>query len=325
MPANLTPQYLEAEKRYREAKTLEDKIQALKEMLALLPKHKGTDKMKAELRRKLSELLEEYEKHPKRGGKGYDYYIEKEGAGQVVLIGPPNSGKSTLFKNLTGVQTLIADYPFSTISPTVGMLPYENINIQLVDLPPLWENSENWVFNIIKNADLSLIVLNIEEDILESYESLKRLVEGKKIKLVKKVIDKDPYSPIKEVKGIILINKIDLIYPMEPEEIELLKEELNCYVVSAQNGINLENLKKIIFEELEIVRVYTKRPGYPPNLDKPFILPKGSTVLDVAEMIHKDLAKNLRYARLFTKDGSVKGIFVEKNYQVKDEDILEIH
>lgn len=327
MPANLPPQYFEAEKRFREAKTLEDKIQALKEMLAILPKHKGTDKMKADLRRKLSQLMDEAEKRSKKGGgRGLDY-IEKEGAGQVILLGPPNTGKSSFFKVLTGVESFVADYPFSTINPIIGMMPYENIQIQLIDLPPLWENSEGWIYNLIRNADLVLLFLSMDlESIGEEYLYIKDLIEKKKIKLVRDNPNRDPYNPIKEVKGIVIVNKIDLFAPEEREyEISLIKEDLDIFFISVKKGINMEDVKRIIFNSLGIVRVYTKKPGYPPDLSKPYILPIGSTVLDVAEMVHKDIAKNLKYAKLFTKDGKVKGLPVEKNYQVKDEDILEFH
>ncbi|MCS7202327.1 MAG: 50S ribosome-binding GTPase [Dictyoglomus sp.] len=326
MPANLPPQYFEAEKRYREAKTIEDKIQALKEMLAILPKHKGTDKMKADLRRKLSQLMEEAEKRPKKGGRGMDY-IEKEGAGQVVIIGPPNTGKSTFFKTLTNVDTLIADYPFSTINHTLGMMPYENIQIQLIDLPPLWENTESWIYNIIRYCDLTIVFLDMESlSLVDDYLKIKDLLGNKKIKLVRENPDRDPYAPIKEVKSMIIINKIDLITPLErKEEIDVLKEELNVYCISAKEGINMEEIKRNIFNELNIVRIYTKKPGYPPDLDTPYILPKGSTVLDVAELVHKDIAKNLKYTKLYTKDGKIKGLPVEKSYELKDEEILEFH
>jgi len=327
MPANLPPQYFEAEKRYREAKSIEDKIQALKEMLAILPKHKGTDKMKADLRRKLSQLMEEAEKRSKKGGGRSWDYIEKEGAGQVVIIGPPNTGKSLFFSLLTGVQSFVADYPFSTIYPIVGMMPFENIQIQLIDLPPFWENSDSWMYNLIRNSDLTLIFLSPDQgSILEEYIKIKGMLENKKIKLVSENPDKDPYSPIKEVRGMILINKIDLFDPSElKEDVDMLKNDLKIYLISAKEGINMEEVKREIFNTLEIVRVYTKKPRYPPDLEHPYVLERGSTVLDVAELIHKDIAKNLKYAKLYTKDGSVKGIPVEKNYQVKDEDILEFH
>ncbi|HOP94457.1 MAG TPA: 50S ribosome-binding GTPase [Dictyoglomaceae bacterium] len=326
MPANLPPQYFEAEKRYREAKTIEDKIQALKEMLAILPKHKGTDKMKADLRRKLSQLMEEAEKRPKKGGR-YDIYIEKEGAGQVVIVGPPNTGKSLFFKLLTGVDSVVTDYPFSTLNPVLGMMPYENIKIQLVDLPPLWEGSESWIYNVIRNADLVTLFFSMEStSLLDDYENIKSLLELKKIKLVKDNPNKDFYNPIKEIRGIILINKIDLRDPHErKEELEVLEEDLNVYFISAKKGINMEDVKKSVFENLKVVRVYTKKPGYPPDHDRPYILEDGSTVMDVAELVHKDIAMKLKYTKLYTKDGSIKGLPVEKNYKVKDEDILEFH
>ncbi|MFN3699510.1 MAG: GTPase, partial [Dictyoglomus sp.] len=196
MPANLPPQYFEAEKRFREAKTIEEKIQALKEMLAILPKHKGTDKMKADLRRKLSQLMEEAEKRSKKGGGRSLEYIEKEGAGQVLLLGPPNTGKSLFFKFVTGVESFVADYPFSTINPVVGMMPFENIQIQIIDLPPLWENSESWIYNLVRNADLVLVFLSMDLDsIWEEYFSIKDLLERRKIKLVRENPNKDPYSP----------------------------------------------------------------------------------------------------------------------------------
>ncbi len=327
MPANLPPQYFEAEKKFREAKTIEDKIQALKEMLAILPKHKGTDKMKADLRRKLSQLMEEAEKRAKKGGgRGLDY-IEKEGAGQVLLIGPPNTGKSKFFTLLTGVESLVADYPFTTINPVIGMLPYENIQIQLVDLPPLWEESEGWMYNLIRNADLIILFLSMDLDsIVDEYMKIRNLLERKKIKLVKENPNKDPYSPVKENRGIVILNKIDIFAPEERrEEIEIIEKDLNVFYVSAEEGINMEDIKKNIFDALHIVRVYTKKPGYSPDLSRPYILEKGSNVLDVAEMVHKDIAKNLKFAKLYTKDGSVKGLPVEKSYEVKDEDILEFH
>jgi len=190
----------------------------------------------------------------------------------------------------------------------IGMLPYENIQIQLVDLPPLWEESEGWMYNLIRNADLIILFLSMDLDsIVDEYIKIRNLLEGKKIKLVRKNPDRDPYSPIKENRGIVILNKIDIFAPEErKEEIEIIKKDLNVFCVSAEEGVNMEDIKKSIFDALHIVRVYTKKPGYPPDLSKPYILEKGSTVLDVAEMIHKDIAKNLKFAKLYKKDGSVK-------------------
>ncbi|MGB9857474.1 MAG: GTPase [Dictyoglomaceae bacterium] len=271
--------------------------------------------------------MEETEKRSKKGGRrGFDY-IEKEGAGQVLLIGPPNTGKSKFFTLLTGVESLVAEYPFTTINPVIGMLPYENIQIQLIDLPLLWEESEGWMYNLIRNADLVILFLSMDLDsIVDEYGKINDLLERRKIKLVRENPDRDSYSPIKENRGMVILNKIDIFTPEErKEEIEVIEKDLNVYFVSAEKGINMEEIKKNIFENLNIVGVYTKKPGYPPDLSRPYILERGSSVLDVAEMVHKDIAKNLKFAKLYTKDGSVKGLPVEKDYKVKDEDILEFH
>jgi ribosome-interacting GTPase 1 len=305
MPANLPPQYFVAEEKFRKAKNIEEKISALREMLAILPKHKGTDKMKAELRRKLAELIKESQKKSKKGGRSYDY-IPKEGAGQAVLVGPPNSGKSSFFKLLTNANTIIADYPFSTINPSVGMMPYEDIQIQIIDLPPIWEETESWVFNIIRYADLIIFFLDLSSLYIEDYEKIKDILKNRKIN-------------IENIKGIILANKWDI------GEVEEEIKEFSFLPISVKEGINIEHAKNLIFEGLEIVRVYTKKPGYPPNLEQPFVLQKGSNVLDVAESIHKDLAKNLKYAKLWDREGKIKGLHVEKGYIVKDGDILEFH
>ncbi|MGQ9660884.1 MAG: GTPase [Kiritimatiellia bacterium] len=120
MPANLTPEYLKAEQDYKRAETLEEKIACLQRMLAVIPKHKGTDKLQAELRRRLARLREEAES-PK-GRQGVSRRIKPEGAGQIVLVGPPNSGKSSLLRALTNAQPLVANYPCSTREPLPGMM-----------------------------------------------------------------------------------------------------------------------------------------------------------------------------------------------------------
>ena len=94
MPANLTPQYKEAEARYREAATHEEKVVALREMMALLPRHKGTEKLQADIRRRLAKLEEEAEHGARGGARRVDPgHVRREGAGQWVVIGPPNAGK----------------------------------------------------------------------------------------------------------------------------------------------------------------------------------------------------------------------------------------
>ena len=136
MPANLTPEYLAAEEEFKSAQSHEEKIAALERMLSTVPKHKGTEKLQADIKRRLSR--ERKEGHKKGGARTVPFWlVKKEGAGQVALIGPPNAGKSSLLAALTNARPEVADYPFTTHAPTPGMMAYENIQVQLIDLPPV--------------------------------------------------------------------------------------------------------------------------------------------------------------------------------------------
>lgn len=329
MPANLPPQYHAAYQKYREAKTIEEKIAALKEMWAVMPKHKGTDKLQAEIKRRLAQLKEELEiQKRKKKGKGFAF-PEREGAGQVVLVGPPNSGKSSLLKSLTNANPEIADYPFTTQLPRVGMMPYEDIQIQIIDLPPFTGDEVVWwQREIVRMGDLVLFLVDLSQDtLLEDFESIKKYLEDKNIYLVGKEEKREEEfgGPAKK-KTIVVGNKIDEQNAMERFEIlkELLNERFDIVEISCKENINLDKLKKIIFKNLEIIRVYTKEPGKPPDLKDPLILPLGSTVVEAAEKLHKDFAKNLKYARVW---GGAKfdGQRVPREYVLKDKDIVEFH
>src|SRR5215470_16848766 len=171
MPANLTPQYMEAEKRFKQAETTTDKIAALEEMMATIPRHKGTEKLQADLKKKMSVLRKEAE-HSKKGGKRESFVVEREGARQLALVGSPNSGKSQLLSALTHATPEVAGYPYTTRVPIPGMLLFENVRLQLIDLPPISpEYTESWVPQIIRNADAVLWVLDLsDDDILEKLE-----------------------------------------------------------------------------------------------------------------------------------------------------------
>src|SRR3990170_3733284 len=175
MPANLPPEYFEAERRFKQASTPAEKIFALEELIATIPKHKGTDRLRGDLRRKLSQLKKEAEvaRRSKKGGKSYLYVVQREGAAQVALVGFPNSGKSSLLASLTNATPVIADYPISTLTPLPGMMPYEDIQIQLVDLPPIGnESTDGWVSGILRITDALLLVLDSTEDLEAQTELL---------------------------------------------------------------------------------------------------------------------------------------------------------
>ncbi len=326
MPANLPPEYFVAEKRFREAKSIPEKIAALEAMLAIMPHHKGTDKLRATLRRKLAKLREEGEQRRGRGGRGDLYTVRKEGAGQVAMAGMPNAGKSQLLASLTNATPEVAEYPFTTQLPQAGMIPYENIKIQLVDLPPLSpDHVEPWVFNILRGADLLLVVLDLSHDPLGELETLREMMRGQRIVLLGLDEAKGEWG-LYPKKAIIVGNKGDL--DPEGENLTVLRELYGEGVpmiqVSAKEGRGLEELKRKVFSMLDIVRVYPKPPGKQPDMSNPVILRKGSTVEDLAEEIHKDFVEKLRYARIW---GSARfdGQRVHRDWPLSDGDIVELH
>ena len=312
MPANLTPEYLAAEREYKSAVTQAEKIEALERMLATLPKHKGTEKMQADIRRRLSQTRKESGKKGAAHAVPF-YLIEKEGAGQVALIGPPNSGKSQLVCTLTHAQPEVADYPFTTRFPTPGMMLFENVQIQLVDLPPLSaEFMEPWLPQVIRRADLGVLLVDLDDPaVLDEIEFIVETLNQRNLPAPKLLVG----------------NKADLrgaednFAALE----ELYRDRYRCLAVSAATGRNLDHFARTVFDALELVRVYTKAPGKKADFASPFVLRRGQTVLDAARLVHKDFAENLKFARLYHISGDRDGLMVERTHVVQDEDILEFH
>ena len=327
MPANLPPEYHDAEKRYREARTPQEKIEVLEEMLAIIPKHKGTEHLIGDLRRRIAKQKAEAQKKGVR--KGFAIYVEKEGAGQVVLVGPPNSGKSTIVGFLTNAKVEVAEYPFATRKPVAGMMPFENIQIQLVDLPPIsTEHMEPWVLSLVRPADLVLFIVDLASDsLLEEIVLVEEVLGRARIDLVGAGPTPPPAEPGRVVKKTLLVgNKLDEKGAEEASMIlqELYGQRFPILTISALDGAHLEVLRRRIYEGLGIVRVYTKAPGRPPAMSVPVVLPQRSTILDVAESIHKDFAEQLKFARVWGQ-GKYDGQRVNRDYVVQEGDIIELH
>ncbi|HAG10292.1 MAG TPA: GTP-binding protein HSR1 [Desulfotomaculum sp.] len=323
MPANLTPQYYAAEESFRKAITITEKISALEDMLAVIPKHKGTEKLQADIKRRLAKLREEGQK--KNALNRHDpFHIEKQGAGQVALVGYPNSGKSALVGALTRAKVKVADYPFTTVIPSSGMLPFEEVHIQLVDTPPLTtEGFPPGLAGLLISADALLLVIDsCAGECLDQLESILRLLDERKIIRIQAAAA----LKVKPIQRLIIVaNKTDRLEGKENLQLmqELLPPNLDILPVSAEKGKNLEQLKTRLFAALEIIRVFTKPPGKEPDFTRPFILPQGSSVLELVEDIHKDFVKNLRGARIW---GSARfpGQSVPKEYIIRDKDIIEL-
>jgi ribosome-interacting GTPase 1 len=329
MPANLTPQYLEAERRYKEATSPQEKLHALKQMYSVMPKHKGTDKLQADIKRRISKLNEEMQQTRKGAGRRYSEFVRKEGAGQVVLIGPPNSGKSSIVSLLTHAEPEVAPYPFTTKKPLPAMMPYKDIQIQLVDMPPITESYyEGWFSNIVREGDLVFLVAGLDD--LDPDGSLKAVLEhleesglqftGEDVK----ADDTPDYRTVKKHTFVIL-NKTDLggagIFK---ELIKPVIGDIPIYEVSCSTGEGIEELRETIYKTLAIVRVYTKKVGKKPDMSKPYVIKAGTTVVEFAAQIHKDFRDNLKFARVWGHT-KFEGQPVEKGHVLEDGDVIEIH
>jgi ribosome-interacting GTPase 1 len=328
MPANLTPQYHDADKRFRQAKTPAEKISALEDMLALIPKHKGTEKMQADLKRRLSRAREEAQKKGKAGARGNTYHVPREGAGQVALVGPANSGKSTLLAMLTNATPEVGDYPFTTRKPLPGMMGFENIKIQLVDLPPIApEWTEGWVFALVRNADLVLILVDLASDeVFDQVEQVRSQLLTHKIRLMRQAAAEHTDGGEITKRALLVGNKDDVEEAKERGAFltELYAADFPVLTISAAFGNNFESLRRALFDGLGVLRVYTKSPGKKPELDAPFVLQQGSTILDVAEAVHKDIAASLKFARVWGAE-TFDGQRVMRDYVVQDGDVIELH
>ncbi|RKY65800.1 MAG: GTP-binding protein [Candidatus Latescibacterota bacterium] len=329
MPANLPPEYYAIERRYRLAKSAQEKIAIVRELLAIMPKHKGTERLQAELRGRIAKLSREAQK--KRAKRGFSYHIKKEGAAQLVLIGPPNAGKSQILASLTNAVPEVTQYPFATRRPLVGMAPFEDISFQLVDTPSIAPDfMEPWLPDIVRNADLTLLVADLGvENCWEGVNTVIERLAQVKIELLAEMTDdkeSDVPGAFVRKKTIMVANKIDL--PQAQQRFDALKsachQRFPLIPISAKRHLGLEEMKRKIHRALGIVRVYTKAPGRPADREEPVILRKGDTVIDAAQTIHKDLARELKYARLW---GSNKfdGQRVERDYTLEDGDVVEFH
>jgi uncharacterized protein len=263
MPANLPPQYYEAEKRYRLAKTPQEKIEALEEMFSIMPKHKGTDRLRAELRTKIAKFYEEAEKRPMVGRKGsLLYYVKKGGAGQAVLLGLPSTGKSRLVTTITGAYSQVADYPFTTQLPIPGMMEFENIQIQLVDLPAITApNVSSWLPNVVRNADLLLIVVDLTQEPITQVEATIEWLAKFRIGLPQDSRRAEETTTWK--RSLIIGNKIDTEGAAENYRIleSYYHGRFPVISTSAQRADGLEQLRAGIFRALDVIRVYTRFRG----------------------------------------------------------------
>lgn len=327
MPANLPPPYFEAEKRFREARTSEEKLDALEDMLTIMPKHKGTDKLRADLRKRIAKVKEQALQ--KKGGARRDaaYIVEKEGAAQVVVLGPPNTGKSALVATLTNANPEVADFPHTTWKPVPGMAPFENIQFQLVDTPPIaTDYIDPWMTDLMRRADMLLILLDLHQDPLGSLEEMLSALESLRIFPPGTPIPGDLKKPPFIKKVLIVVNKVD--DNRDDEDlvafVELADLKLPWIGISILGERNLADLLKAVYDLSGIIRVYTKAPGKEPNKNAPFALQAGSTLGDLAAKIHKDFVTRMKFAKIWGNT-VFDGQMVQRDHVLRDGDVVEIH
>jgi ribosome-interacting GTPase 1 len=351
MPANLSPEYKKSEEAFRAARESRERLDALKEMLRTIPKHKGTEHLQADIKSRIKDLTENLSAGKKGGRRtGPSYTVHPEGAAQIALIGPPNAGKSSLHARLTGSQTDIGPYPLTTRLPIPGMLPHEDVYFQLVDLPPITADyMESWIVNALQPADAIMLVVDVSNPAcIDQVQTITSRLTDKKIFLseywpgleqepkterrkhrsghIVQAVDAidDPFRL--ELPTLLVANKSDL--DPDPDEVAVLEELLGVKfppaMTSAKTGEGCDTIGPLLFKGLEIVRVYTKVPGRPVKKDRPFTVRHGQTVFDVARLVHKDIARGLRFARVWgvnVYDGQQVG----PEHPVDDADVIELH
>ncbi len=339
MPANLSPEYKNAEAAYKKASDPRERLDLLRTMLRTVPKHKGTDHLQADIKSRIKELTEELA-GPKKGGakSGPPTSFRPEGAAQIALVGPPNSGKSSLHARLTGSHATVGEYPFTTQFPQPGMMPYDDVAFQLIDLPPISpEHPIPWIGNALQAAHGCLLIVDLcEVGCMEHALEVRDVLAERKIVLspvwpgnvasgTPPSDDGDPFTI--RIPTLLVVNKADRVD--DPQAEMAIFEDLTdmhypAIAVSAETGEGVDRLGAFLFSSLEVIRVYTKTPGKPADMERPYTLRSSGTVHDVADMIHHDLAESLAFARLW-REGSYDGAHVGADLALADGDVLELH
>jgi small GTP-binding protein len=326
MPTNLPPDYFEVEKRFRAASSVEEKIATLEELISTVPKHKGTDHLRADLRRRLAELRKSAKSQKRTGRQASVYNIDREGAGQVAIVGPPNVGKSALLASVTNAKPQVADYPFTTWTPTPGMMPYLDIQIQLIDTPPLNdEYIEPQLMDLIRRADLILLMVDLQGYPIEQIETSAELMRQHRIvPLHQRDVAAEEQGAF-FIPTLVVVNKVDDETLDEDYQVleELLGEEWPMIPISVTNERNIDRLKEAVFKKLGVIRVYSKPPGQKPDLGEPYVIKEGSTVQELAGKVHKDFLENLTAARIWGS-AAHDGQMVGRDHVLSDGDIIEL-
>lgn len=328
MPANLTPQYLKAEEEYRRAQSTTEQIACLENMLLQIPKHKGTEKLQADLKTKLKEARDELTAEKKAPKKGKSYKFPRQGAGQMVIVGAPNSGKSRLLKELTNAEPEVAPYPFTTREPFPAMMPWEDVSVQLIDTPPITDSQfEVYIPNLVRSTDVVILCFDgASDDAPQETQTVVDQIQQRKTVLSDHTgFDEDDFSTI-HVKTILVATKggdpdVELRLSMFQE---LCSQKLITEIVELDKPEDIARLRNRLFSMLGVIRIYTKAPGKPADYSNPYTLPIGGTVEDLAGKVHRELAEKVKHAKIWGTSAS-DGQTVGRDHVLADKDLVELH
>jgi len=329
MAVNLPPQYHEAEAEYKKARTPEDKLVGLRKMWVILPKHKASEKVQVILKTKISELSDEIEAikaGPKKAAPG-TFKIPKQGCGQIIFLGGPNGGRSSILRKLTRATPEVAPYPFTTREPVPGMMEWEDVRLQLIDLPPITADFyETYLTDFTRTADAAALIVDLgDDDGPFAVETVLEQLKARRRNLVDNPPENDDDPTVYHVRTVLIANKIDAEGAKDRLDIhtEMLGARFPIHTVSAETGEGIEGLRKLFFDRLGLIRIYGKLPGKQADMTSPFTIPVGGTVMDFAEAVHSELAEGLKAAKVW---GSAQfdGQTVKRDHVLRDRDVVEL-
>ncbi|MBS0262276.1 MAG: 50S ribosome-binding GTPase [Planctomycetes bacterium] len=329
MAVNATPQYKKAEEEYRRAQSVQEQIDCLEKMLVLLPKHKASEKVQMDLKTRLKEARSELAAEkaaPKKVGKTFRF--PRQGAGQIVILGGPNAGKSRVLGELTSAKAEIAPYPFTTREPQPGMMPWEDVVVQLIDTPPITDSFfEVYLQNMVRSADAVVLCFDGSSDDAPDHtaEVVRQFEQRKTVLSRESGFVEDDLTQVR-IKTLLVptrgddpgcADRVAYFEEMCPGRFEVLPVEFDHPESTAA-------LRDRIYQMLGVMRVYTKAPGKPADYKSPFTIPIGGTVEDLAEKVHKDLAAKLTHARIWGASAH-DGQSVGRDHVLADKDLVELH
>nr|AYC79406.1 putative GTPase [uncultured bacterium] len=330
MAVNATPQYQKAEEAYRRAQSVQEQIECLEKMLVELPKHKASEKVQADLKTRLKDARAELVAEKAAPKKGKSYKFPRQGAGQVVILGGPNGGKSRLLAELTNATPEVAPYPFTTREPLPGMMDWEDVTVQLIDTPPITDSMfESYLPNIVRSTDAVLLCFDGSSDDApeQTVTVIKQMEERKTMLAVESGFVDDNFSLIR-VKTLLVVTHGD--DPGRDDRLAFFHEMLpsqsfQTQMVEFDRPDSVQELRNRIFALLGVIRAYTKAPGKPADYTSPFTVPIGSMVEDLAGKVHKDLADTVKYAKIWGTSVAHGGQSVGRDHILADKDLVELH